>query len=153
MTFSKSVVRPWQIPLLLDKGILPVSIDYRLCPEVGVDVAMEDVRDSLVWARNVLPSIIERHKAVVDPERVVMIGWSTGATLAMSAAWTAVDIGVKPPAGILNFYGPSDFEHPCKFPFANIAITATKEKQVGGNTVLVDSRTRQCLNMRLQIPV
>jgi acyl transferase domain-containing protein/acyl carrier protein len=114
MTFSKSVIRPWQIPLLLDEGIIPVSIDYRLCPEVGIDVAMEDVRDSLVWARKVLPGIVKNHNAVADPERVVMIGWSTGATLAMSSAWTAAEVGVKPPAGILNFYGPSDFEHPCK---------------------------------------
>jgi acetyl esterase/lipase len=114
MTFSKSVVRPWQIPLLLDEGIIPVSIDYRLCPEVGVDAAMEDVRDSLVWARQVLPGIIKSHNAVADPERVVMIGWSTGATLAMSAAWTAAEVGAKPPAAVLNFYGPSDFEHRCK---------------------------------------
>ena len=56
MTMSKSFVWPSQTKLLLDHGILPVSIDYRLVPEINLhDGAMSDVHDELSWVHNDLP--------------------------------------------------------------------------------------------------
>lgn len=111
MTLSRKDIRPWQTKHLLDRGMLPVSLDYRLCPEINlVNGAMTDVRDAVAWARNNLPTISRSAGVLVDPYRIVVVGWSTGATLAMSLAWTAPAAGIQPPNAILAFYGPSDYE-------------------------------------------
>ena len=111
MILSKKDVRPWQTKHLLDRGMLPVSLDYRLCPETNlVDGAMTDVRDAVAWARNDLPMIARSAGVLVDPHKIVAVGWSTGAMLAMSLAWTTAAAGFEPPNAILAFYGPSDYE-------------------------------------------
>ena len=111
MIFSRKEVRPWQTKHLLDRGMLPVSLDYRLCPEINlVDGAMTDLRDAIAWARSELPTIARSAGVSVDPYRIVAMGWSTGAMLAMSLAWTTVAAGIEPPKAILAFYGPSDYE-------------------------------------------
>lgn len=115
MLFSRKDIRPAQTRLLLKKGFLPVSLDYRLCPEVSLSMGpMVDVCDALEWARNQLPSLafLERARLKIDGERVVVIGWSSGGQLAMSLAWTAPQRGLRPPEAILAFYAPSDYEDP-----------------------------------------
>lgn len=121
MTFSKNIIRPWQIPLLLQYGFLPVSLDHRLCPEVTLAKGpMADIRDGFAWARRDLARIAsETRDFIIDASKIVVVGWSTGATLAMGTAWTSLDAGVKPPEAILNFYGPSDFESQCLYSQAN----------------------------------
>ena len=109
MTLSKKAVRPHQIQFLLDKGILPVSVDYRLCPETNlIDGPISDVRDALFWAQRELPAITNSHDHVIDPDRIVVIGWSTGGYLALSTVWSSIDVGRTPPCAILSFYSPTD---------------------------------------------
>ena len=109
MTLSKKAVRPHQIQFLLDKGILPVSFDYRLCPEINlIDGPITDVRDALLWAQQELPTITSSQDYIVDPARMVVIGWSTGGYLAMSTAWSSIEAGQTPPRAILSFYSPTD---------------------------------------------
>ena len=109
MTMSKSFIRPAQTKLLLDHGILPVSIDYRLVPEINLhDGAMSDVHDGLLWVQNDLPSIAKSAGVEVDSKNVVVVGWSAGGHLGMSLAWTCKE----PPKVILTLYAPSDFESP-----------------------------------------
>lgn len=114
MTLSKAAIRPAQTNYLIENGILPVSIDYRLCPEINIiDGMMTDVRDALAWVQKKLPEIAMGYGLELDPSRVVVIGWSTGGHLAMTTAWTAPEAGIQAPKAILNFYGPSDFEALC----------------------------------------
>ena len=109
MTLSKKAVRPHQIQFLLEKGILPVSLDYRLCPEINlIDGPITDVRDALMWAQQELPTITSSQDYVIDPDRIVVIGWSTGGYLAMSTAWSSIEAGQTPPRAILSFYSPTD---------------------------------------------
>lgn len=111
MTLSKTAIRPYQTQFLLENGYLPVSIDYRLCPEIDLIAGpMTDVRDALGWVRNKLPAIARNQGINVDPTKVVAIGWSTGGHLAMTTAWTCEEIGQEPPVAVLSFYGPTDFE-------------------------------------------
>lgn len=111
MTLSRRAIRPAQTRHLLANGILPVSIDYRLCPEVNlIDGPMADVCDALKWVRESLPQIALQRNITVDPSRVVAVGWSTGGQLAMSLAWTAPSAGLLPPAAVLSFYAPVDLE-------------------------------------------
>lgn len=111
MTLSRKAVRPAQAKYLLAKGLLPISIDYRLCPEVNlVDGPITDVRDAYAWARREMPSLIAQYGILVDSSRAVTIGWSTGGHLAMSLGWTAEQVGLSPPLAVLSFYAPVDFE-------------------------------------------
>ena len=111
MTLSKRAIRPYQTQLLLDNGYLPVSIDYRLCPEIDLIAGpMTDVRDALDWVRNKLPAIAQARGVIADPTKIVAVGWSTGGHLAMTTAWTCEEVGQQPPTAILCFYGPTDFE-------------------------------------------
>ncbi|KAJ5787613.1 CAZyme family CE10 [Penicillium paradoxum] len=111
---SRRDIRQKQVKTLLDAGFLPVSVDYRLCPEVSLtEGPMHDVCDALRWAQNVLPAIpLGRPDIQPDGDQVVAVGWSTGAHLAMTLAWTAQQNGVVPPDAILAFYGPTDYEDP-----------------------------------------
>lgn len=108
---SRSDIRPAQMQLLSDHGFLPVSIDYRLCPEVGlVEGPMHDVCSALEWARDVLPSLTSNNPTIhADGDKVVAVGWSTGGQLAMSLAWTAGQRGIEPPNAILAFYCATDY--------------------------------------------
>ena len=111
MTLSRKAVRPYQTAHLLANGILPVSIDYRLCPEINVfDGAMADVRDSVQWVQDSLSSALEQYGVRIDVKRIGVIGWSTGAHLALTSAWTTRAAGIPIPSAILSFYGPTDFE-------------------------------------------
>ena len=111
MTLSKRAIRPYQTQFLLDNGYLPVSIDYRLCPEIDLIAGpMTDVRDALDWVRNKLPAITQARGIIADPTKVIAVGWSTGGHLAMTTAWTCEEVQQQPPTAILCFYGPTDFE-------------------------------------------
>ena len=120
MTLSKTAVRPYQTQYLLDNGYLPVSVDYRLCPEIDLIAGpMTDVRDALGWVRQKLPAIALDRGFTVDPTKIIAVGWSTGGHLAMTTAWTCAEIGEEPPSAVLSFYGPTNFESECSSPFAS----------------------------------
>lgn len=111
MTLSRKAVRPAQTGFLLANGILPVSIDYRLCPEVNlIEGPIADTLDAYRWIKTSLPVLARSKGVVVDPERIVAVGWSSGGQLAMTTAWTTVNAGIQSPKAILSFYGPTDFE-------------------------------------------
>ncbi|KAL5354266.1 hypothetical protein ACLOAV_000354 [Pseudogymnoascus australis] len=110
--FTRKEVNPKQIKLLLDSGFLPISIEYRFCPEVDIlSGPMADVCDALRWARRGLPGIVLACPGLeVNEDKVVVVGWSTGGHLAMTTAFTAKQQGVKPPDAILAFYCPTNYE-------------------------------------------
>jgi acetyl esterase/lipase len=111
MTLSRKAIRPIQTQHLLANGLLPVSIDYRLCPEVSlVDGPMTDVYDAYQWTRTTLPRIATQHGFTVNSNKVVIVGWSTGGQLAMSIGWKAKMTSIPPPTAVLSFYAPVDFE-------------------------------------------
>jgi acetyl esterase/lipase len=111
---SRNDIRPEQTRMLLRNGFLPISIDYRLCPEKTLlEGPMADVADALSWARTVLPRItLARPDIAVDAHRIVAVGWSTGGHLAMTLSWTTLPRQIQPPSAILGFYCPTDYEDP-----------------------------------------
>ncbi|KAH6629968.1 polyketide synthase [Chaetomium sp. MPI-SDFR-AT-0129] len=116
---SRSDIRPKQTSLLLTAGFLPISIDYRLCPETTLlQGPMTDVLDALAWARHTLPYSDKsprqhRPDVRIDGTRLVAVGWSTGGMLALSLGWTAPRAGLAAPEAVLGFYCPSDYQDEC----------------------------------------
>lgn len=116
LTLSRKVIRPAQVDFLLENDVVPISFDYRLCPQVNlINGPIADIRDAYLWMQTTLPTILERHGISTDATRIAVIGWSTGAHLAMTTAWTSVEMRVEPPRSILGFYGPTDFESGRKY--------------------------------------
>lgn len=113
---SRKDVRPKQTALLLKRGFLPVSVDYRLCPETTLpDGPTADVCTALSWCRDSLPGLLStlaRPDVRANGSRVVAVGWSTGGTLAMTLAFAAPSRGLAPPDAVLAFYCPTDYEDP-----------------------------------------
>lgn len=133
---SRKDIRPLQTELLLDNGLLPISIDHRLCPEIGlIEGPMTDVCHALEWARNILPTLeLERSDIQADGSKVIVIGWSTGGMLAMSTAWMGPARGIQPPEAILAFYCPTDYqsewwERP-HFPWGTTQADADREYDI-----------------------
>ena len=117
MLFTRKQVNVKQIKTLIADGFLPVSCDYRLCPEVNIlDGPMNDVCEALRWARFQLPSLASSIAPglQVDGKKVVAVGWSTGGQLAMTLGFTAPQRGFRAPEAILAFYCPTDYEDDCK---------------------------------------
>ncbi|KAI9687136.1 MAG: Type I Iterative PKS [Bathelium mastoideum] len=100
------------IRALLQRGFLPVSIDYRLCPEVSLlDGPVTDCCDALRWVRQCLGAIEFAGCTVrADSSRVLAIGWSSGGHLAMTLGCGAAIKDVRPPEAVLAFYPPADLE-------------------------------------------
>ncbi|KAK8137267.1 6-methylsalicylic acid synthase [Apiospora sp. TS-2023a] len=127
LTLSRRAVRPRQTKHLLAHGVLPVSLDYRLCPQVNVlDGAMADMRDACIWAQRDLPDIMQSKGIIIDRSRYVVVGWSTGGTLAMTTAWTLNETGFCPPTAILSFYCPVEYD-PKGDPRSELVLALIKE--------------------------
>ncbi len=116
MLFGRQDIPMKHVRVLLQRGFLPVSTDYRLCPELTLfDGPVTDCRESLRWARETLPFIrLSEPSVTVDTSRLLALGWSSGGHLAMTLGHTAKPEGIKPPDVILPFYSPTDLEDECE---------------------------------------
>lgn len=113
----RSDIHVTHIKTLLARGFLPISVDYRLCPERNISQGpMTDACDALAWVRSKLPYVERARQDVqLDADRVTAIGFSSGGHLTMTPAYTAPERGLKPPDSVLAFYCPSNFEAECVF--------------------------------------
>jgi acetyl esterase/lipase len=67
----------------LSLNFVVCSMDYRLLPETTFTGLTEDVRDVEPWLRQVLPVEMKKEGVDVDGERLVVVGASAGAHLAL----------------------------------------------------------------------
>ncbi|BAZ14748.1 alpha/beta hydrolase domain-containing protein [Calothrix sp. NIES-4071] len=79
------------------RGYTVFAIDYRHAPRYRYPVQLEDVVASLGFIRQ------NAAKYEADPERVVLFGRSSGAHLAMLAAYKSNALPVR---GVISYYGP-----------------------------------------------
>lgn len=117
--FTRKEVNLKQIKLLEAAGFLPVSVDYRFCPELNIiNGPMNDVCEALRWARFQLPSLAGNIAPGLQAngEKVVAVGWSTGGHLAMTLAYNAPQRGLRAPEAVLALYCPTDYEDDCEYP-------------------------------------
>ena len=83
---------------LAHDGYLVVAIDYRLAPEWRWPAQLDDVRAAIAW-------VVTNGKAYGgDVQRLALLGRSSGAQLAMVAAYSGSD----QIAAVVSLYGPTD---------------------------------------------
>jgi acetyl esterase/lipase len=97
---DKSDVAIW--PELLEAGIAVVRVNYRLSDSAQWPAQADDSLSAIVH--------LQREGAAlgVDPSRIVLMGQSAGAFLAVSTALSLVEVGL-PPRGVVSLFGPTDF--------------------------------------------
>jgi acetyl esterase/lipase len=79
------------------RGYVVAAIDYRHAPAARWPAQIDDVRAALAWLR------AHAGELGADASRMVLIGRSAGAQLALVAAYQA---GAPAVAGVVSFYGP-----------------------------------------------
>ena len=82
-----------------ERGYLVVAIDYRHAPEWKWPEQIVDVRTALYWVTQ------DAANFGGDASRIVLVGWSAGAQLAMRLAYQEGPSSIR---GVVNFYGPVD---------------------------------------------
>lgn len=89
-------------PELPEAGIAVVRVNYRLSGTDRWPAQGEDCLAAVVH--------LQRHGAElgIDPGRIVLLGHSAGAFLAVSTALSLVEVGLRP-RGVVSLYGPMDF--------------------------------------------
>ena len=89
----------WFARHFAQRGYVVVAIDYRHAPEWIWPEQIVDVRTALYWVSQ------DAHKFGGDPSRIVVVGRSAGAQLAMRLAYQEGPSSIR---GVVNYYGPVD---------------------------------------------
>ena len=92
----------WFSHYFAQRGYLVVAIDYRHAPEWKWPEQIVDVRSALYWVSE------NSSRFGGDPSRIVVVGRSAGAQLAMRLAYQEGPSSIR---GVVNFYGPIDLAH------------------------------------------
>lgn len=87
---------------LVDAGIAVVRVNYRLSGTAKWPAQGEDCLSAVVHLQR------EGMAMGLDPARLVLMGSSAGAFLAVSTALSLVEVGLKP-RGVVSLFGPMDF--------------------------------------------
>ncbi|MFQ5676689.1 MAG: alpha/beta fold hydrolase, partial [bacterium] len=111
---------------LAGKGYVVASLNYRLAPDSRYPAPIEDITQAIAY--------LKTHAAefVLDPTRIILLGRSAGAQLALQVAYTARDPAIR---GVVSFYGPADLYYGYTHP-ANPLVIDTRgvlESFLGGN--------------------
>ncbi|KAK8042287.1 hypothetical protein PG993_006810 [Apiospora rasikravindrae] len=98
----------WLIPGFHALGYHVVSNSYRLCPQVDLEIGIEDCVDFIAWCRRELPTILGGHDKV-DIDRYVITGESAGGFMVTSMATRLPE---PAPRAVVDVYGLVDlFDH------------------------------------------
>lgn len=84
---------------LANRGIHVAAMNYRLAPAYQFPAPIEDTKEALTWLK------AHAETLGIDTNRFVLLGRSAGGQIALLAAYTFNDPGIK---GVVSFYGPAD---------------------------------------------
>jgi len=81
---TRSMIPSHHIDDLLTAGFVVASADYSLLPQAPLyHGAQQDAKDAYRWCRDSLPGLLSTEGVSVDGNRIVVVGYSAGATLAL----------------------------------------------------------------------
>ena len=106
-------------------GYHVASINYRLAPAHISPAPVEDVQAALTYLR------AHAGELFIDTTNFVLLGRSAGGQIALTAAYSLHDSGVK---GVVNFYGPTDMPWGYTHPANPLVLNTCKvmEDYLGG---------------------
>jgi acetyl esterase/lipase len=111
---------------LASRGYAVAAPEYRVAPRHKFPAAAEDVRSAVRYLRE---NAVEFG---LDPNRIVLLGRSGGAQLALLVAYDGVDPSIR---GVVSLYGPADlvaaYHQPT--PPRLLDVKDTLEKYLAGN--------------------
>ena len=110
---------------LAAKGYNVASINYRLAPKYQAPLALEDVKQAFTYLRK------NAEKLNIDTNNFVLLGRSAGAQIALLAAYTQHQQGLK---GVIDFYGPADMVWGYSVPASKLVMDSrgVMERYLGG---------------------
>jgi acetyl esterase/lipase len=118
------------------RGHVVFAIDYRHAPRWRWPAQIEDVRAALAWIR--------AHASDYDGDatRIALVGRSSGAQLALVAAYQE---GAAKVAGVVSFYGPTDLAEGWRVPPRPdpLGVRAVLETLLDGTPDQVPARYRE----------
>lgn len=85
--------------VLAKAGYQVASINYRLAPRYKSPAPLQDVEAALKYLHQ------HANEMHIDTSRLILLGRSAGAQIALLAAYTIKQQGIK---GVIDFYGPVD---------------------------------------------
>ncbi len=92
---------------LARRGFAVAAVSYRLAPEYPFPAADSDIHEAVSFLKS------NAAKLSLDPARIVLVGRSAGAHLALLAAYEVADPSLR---GVVSLYGPTDlrwsYSHP-----------------------------------------
>ena len=97
---DKSDLTIW--PELTQAGVAVVRVNYRLSTSAKWPAQGEDCLAAVVHLQR------QGEALGLDPARLVLLGQSSGAFLAVSTALSLVEVGLRP-RGVVSLFGPMDF--------------------------------------------
>jgi acetyl esterase/lipase len=129
---------------LADEGFVVAAINYRLAPGHKSPAPVEDVAKVFDFLRHHAADLS------IDSTAFVLLGRSAGAQVALLAAYTLEEPGLR---GVIDFYGPADspIEHVTPFSVPTLMIHGEKDVMVAYehskrlNKKLADSGVRHYL--------
>ncbi|KAL1604874.1 hypothetical protein SLS60_004414 [Paraconiothyrium brasiliense] len=99
---SRAMIPEAQVRHLTEAGVVVVSADYRLCPQLSLyEGPIQDAKDAYLWSRNILPGILKEDFDIkADRSSMLAFGHSAGGLLALHLGTLP-----EPPRAITDFYG------------------------------------------------
>lgn len=98
---SRSGVPQQLLDLAEKRGLIVVSLGYRLAPEAQLQEIIADLGDGLAWVRKSGPEVF-----AAEPQRLVVAGASAGGYLALMSGV----IAEPPPTAIVSYWGFGDVD-------------------------------------------
>ncbi|MEQ9622419.1 alpha/beta hydrolase fold domain-containing protein [Coleofasciculus chthonoplastes] len=95
---------------MANQGYSVIAIDYRHAPQYHFPAQLEDVQAALSYIQS------RANELEIDPERIALMGRSSGAQLATLAAYHLDTIPIR---AVVDYYGPVDLKegyHDLPFP-------------------------------------
>ncbi|HLA52969.1 MAG TPA: alpha/beta hydrolase, partial [Flavitalea sp.] len=127
-------------------GYAVAAINYRLAPQHHFPAQMEDVLHALTYLR------IHADELQINMNKVVLLGRSAGAQIALAAAYRVPVPGLK---GVISFYGPADMVWGYSAPANPLVLDSKKvmEDYLGGTYGQVPDNYKKSSPIEFVTPV
>ena len=127
--------------ILAEKGYHVAAINYRLAPQYQTPSPVEDIANCIRYLKD------HSEELSLDTSRIVLLGRSAGAQIALLAAYTLHDPSV---IGVIDFYGPADMVWGYSLPSNPLIMDSRKvmEDYIGGAYPEIPAKYEDCSPIR-----